>query len=205
MAKVFLSYVTEDLEAVRRLANDLQGHDIQPWLDRDRLNAGVRWKDEIRSAIANGDFFVACFSTEYYRRQKSFMNDELLVAIEQLRQKSPQRIWFIPVLLNDCDVPSLDIGGGRTLIDLQWVNLHLDWDAGIKQIARTIMSDELESAKRSLASLATRVTQRAFVSLHSPNFGPASSLANEAMERYQEERRRLFERFGVSLDPLNEM
>ena len=69
------------------------------------------------------------------------MNEELAIAIEELRQHPHDRIWFIPVKLNDCEIPDRDVGGGETLRDLHYVNLYEDWDDGIERIRRVIQSE----------------------------------------------------------------
>ncbi len=51
------------------------------------------------------------------------MNEELTVAIEELRLRPTDRAWFIPVLLDDCEVPDRSIGAGETLRTLQWIKL----------------------------------------------------------------------------------
>jgi hypothetical protein len=35
------------------------------WLDKTDIKPGYRWKDAIREAISEGDFFIACFSEAY--------------------------------------------------------------------------------------------------------------------------------------------
>jgi hypothetical protein len=59
--------------------------------------------------------FIACFSEASLARAKSYQNEELILAIEQLRLRPQHDLWFIPVRLNECEIPDLDIGGGRTL------------------------------------------------------------------------------------------
>jgi K+-sensing histidine kinase KdpD len=66
------------------------------------------------------------------------MNKELLFAIEELKCRAFEKAWFIPVRLNECDIPARDIGGGQTLQDLQWVNLYENWNAGIDRILTVI-------------------------------------------------------------------
>jgi len=66
------------------------------------------------------------------------MNEELIIAIEELRKMPHNRTWFIPVVLHDSSVPDRAIGGGETLRDIQWVKLYDDWKNGIKQIIKTI-------------------------------------------------------------------
>ncbi len=135
---VFISYVRENEEIVDKLCADLEAHGIQVWRDRDRILPGQRWQDAIRSAIKEGAFFIACFSREYLEKDHSFMNEELTLAIEELRQKPTNRVWFIPALLSDCTPPARNIGAGETIRDLQWVNLNEEWARGIGLITKSI-------------------------------------------------------------------
>lgn len=138
MQHVFISYVREDQETVASLAGELMAHGVDVWLDRTSIRAGTFWKDAIQTAIQEGAFFVACFSEFYLGRDKSYMNEEIALAIEELRQYKPSRAWFIPVLLSNCTPPPYRIGPGTTLRDLQWVPLHEDWDGGVKAILDVI-------------------------------------------------------------------
>ncbi len=144
---VFISYCQEDKAAVDRLCQTLTAHGITVWLDRDNLNPGVLIQQAIQQAIAHSTFFVACFSKEYNVGNKTFMNEELSVAIENLQHKPVDKVWFIPVKLNACELPDIDIGGGETLRSLQPIALHEDWDAGIQQILDIIPPAASENAK----------------------------------------------------------
>ena len=44
-------------------------------------------------------------------RQKSHQNEELLLAVEQLRSRQPDDPWLIPVRFDDCAIPDRDLGG----------------------------------------------------------------------------------------------
>ncbi|MDH6136501.1 HEAT repeat protein [Kitasatospora sp. MAA4] len=138
MVHVFISYVHENSDLVDRLANTLKAFDIEVWVDRDRLQPGSRWSDAIREAITEGAFFVACFSAESLQRDKTYMNEELTLAIEELRQRPADRSWFIPVLLNECALPGRSIGAGETLRSIQAVLLYKDWDDGIQRLLSVI-------------------------------------------------------------------
>lgn len=141
MARIFISYVKDNLVEVQKLAEILKIYDIDVWLDRDKIKPGYQWKDVIRAGISEGDFFIACFSSEYHSRLKTYMNEELTLAIEELRLRPTNRAWFIPVLLSNCDVPDRDIGGGKTLRSIQWVNLYENWSDGIQSILSVIHPD----------------------------------------------------------------
>ena len=138
MNKVFISYVSENIEIVDRLYQELKSHGIEVWRDRDNIALGLRWKQKIRRAIQQGAFFIACFSKEYDERDRTYMNEELTIAIEELRQRPIDQAWFLPVKLNECEIPDLDIGRGETLRDLQYVNLYEDWEVNIQRILEIV-------------------------------------------------------------------
>ncbi|WP_192581072.1 toll/interleukin-1 receptor domain-containing protein [Micromonospora noduli] len=133
--RVFISYVREDVAEVSRLADELRARGIEVWLDRDSLQVGVRWKDAIRQAIREGDYFLAVFSPAYMQRRQTYMNEELLVAVEELRLRPRHRRWFLPVTLGAHVVPDAPIGPGETLNDLQQVSLIDDWDTAVARLA----------------------------------------------------------------------
>lgn len=137
-AHAFVSYVREDAPAIDRLCDDLGRQGVATWRDRDKLEPGVRWKDGIRDAIQQGSGFVACFSKAYEARPRTYMNEELTLAIEELRLRPRDRSWFFPVLLEDVQAPAIPIGAGETLRDLQSVSLAFDWAAGVSRLARAI-------------------------------------------------------------------
>jgi prophage maintenance system killer protein len=138
MPHAFLSYVRENAATVDRLASDLTARGVLVWLDRERIMPGQRWRDAIRDGIRSGDVFIACFSAEYLARDRSYMNEELTLAIEELRQRPMNHSWFIPVSLDGSSIPARAIGPGETINDLQWVNLASDWNRGVDMIAKTI-------------------------------------------------------------------
>ncbi len=142
MPHVFISYVHENREIVSRLCGTLKAHGLDVWLDRERIRPGYKWKDAIADAIIDGAFFLACFSSDYAERNKTYMNEELTLAIEELRLRPTNRAWFIPVLLSKCSVPNRNIGGGESLRSIQWVALYENWDFGIQQILNTIQPDK---------------------------------------------------------------
>jgi len=138
--QVFISYVRDDSDSVAQLRAGLEKNQIDVWQDKDRLFPGVRWKQEIREAIKNGDFFIACFSEKYWSRKKTYMNEELALAIEELRLRPSERLWFIPVLLGPCEIPNRPIGAGETLYDIQHVELYKEWEQGVEKIVRSIFN-----------------------------------------------------------------
>lgn len=135
---VFISYVRDDAHAVQALAACLTERGIEVWVDRDRLDPGQRWQARIREAIVGGGFFIACFSANYEARERAYMNEELTIAIEELRKRPTDRAWFLPVLLSPCAIPDRGIGAGETLRDIQYVDLGANWDGGLERLLGVI-------------------------------------------------------------------
>jgi hypothetical protein len=123
----FISYVREDSEQVEKLQQTLEAARIPVWRDTHNLLPGQDWSASIREAVTNDAMvFIACFSRASTSRAKSYQNYEFLLAIDQLKQRRPGTHWLIPVRLDDCEIPDLDIGGGRTLRSLQSADLFGD-------------------------------------------------------------------------------
>jgi hypothetical protein len=136
--RAFVSYVREDSAAVDRLCVELNNRGVGTWTDRTDLSPGARWKEEIRSAIQSGSAFIACFSTSYEAKSRSYMNEELTIAVEELRLRPRDRAWFFPVLLDSADVPAIPIAAGETLRDLQSVSLADQGEEAVKRLAKAV-------------------------------------------------------------------
>jgi Rne/Rng family ribonuclease len=120
----FISYVREDSGQVDELQEVLEAAGVPVWRDTADLWPGEDWRAKIREAITRDALvFIACFSSRSVARQKSYQNEELVLAIEQLRMRRPDVPWLIPVRFDDCRVPDLDIGGGRSLGSIQHADL----------------------------------------------------------------------------------
>jgi len=136
MPHAFISHLREDKDVVDRLAKELRRASIDVWIDRERILPGQRWQVAIRDAIKNGVYFIACFSESYGRRLTTYMNEELTIAIEQLRLMPIERNWFIPVSLDSTEIPDRDIGGGETLRSIQWLDLRQSWVQSVSALIR---------------------------------------------------------------------
>ena len=121
---VFVSYVREDSGTVDGLCKILGAAGIPYWRDRKDLAPGDAWKAKIREAIQGGSLvFLACFSDRSRAREKSHMNEELTIAVEEFRKMPPGRTWLIPVRFDAGDIPEWDLGAGRMLSDLNYADL----------------------------------------------------------------------------------
>jgi hypothetical protein len=137
----FISYVREDSAHADRLQQVLEAAGVRVWRDTVDLWPGDDWRQRIRHAITdNALIFIACFSHNSISRKVTFQNEELSLAVEQLRLRPPGEPWLIPVRFDDCDIPDITIGNGRTLTSIQRADLFGDRaDEGTVQLVRAVL------------------------------------------------------------------
>jgi ATP-dependent Clp protease ATP-binding subunit ClpB len=123
----FMSYIRENSAEADRLQQVLEAAGVRVWRDTDDLWPGQDWREKIRLAIMKDSLiFLACFSTRSISRETSYQNEELTLAVEQMRLRRPGQPWLIPIRFDDCDIPDLDLGGGRRLGSIQRVDFFGD-------------------------------------------------------------------------------
>ena len=136
----FISYVREDRERVDRLQRVMEGAGVRVWRDTEAIWPGQDWKIEIRQAIEAGSLaFIACFSENTAHKSRTYQNEELILASEQMRLQPPGLSWLIPVRFAECSIPAFDLGAGRTLSSLQFVDLFDGpWEQGVPRLVGAV-------------------------------------------------------------------
>jgi TIR domain len=120
-------YARMDAEHVDVLQRKLEDVGVSVWRDTKDLWPGDDWRARIRQAIDRDAFvFIACFSEATLSRGESHQYDELLQAVDQLRERRLGDKWLFPVRLDDCEIPDYNLGGGRTLDWIQQADLFGD-------------------------------------------------------------------------------
>ena len=89
--KVFISYAREDIKAARKLYQDLKIHGITPWLDKEDLIAGMKFKTVISDVIQNCSYFLALLSSNSISKE-GFVQRELKEAIEVYKMRPSSNI-----------------------------------------------------------------------------------------------------------------
>lgn len=152
MVHAFIAYLREDEPTVEMLCRALSDAGIEYWRDREELRAGVLWPDAIREAVRAGAYFVGCFSAAFATKPNSFLHEEVRVALEVLGERETTATSFISVLISG-ELPELSIGGGRSLRDLQCVDVRRDWHLGMAELVDAIRSTDGASAVRRIREI----------------------------------------------------
>jgi formylglycine-generating enzyme required for sulfatase activity len=131
-----LAHASEDKPAVLALYNRLKQAGYKPWLDKKDLIPGQIWRDEIPKAIKASQIFLACLSGKSANKQ-GYIQRELRIALDILGEMLPGTIFFIPMRLEECEIPDLRLAEvGLNLRDIH----RLDYweEDGFEQLERAI-------------------------------------------------------------------
>ncbi|MBC1197433.1 SUMF1/EgtB/PvdO family nonheme iron enzyme [Microcystis aeruginosa BLCCF158] len=134
--QIFLAHASEDKPAVLALYNRLKQAGYKPWLDKKDLIPGQIWRDEIPKAIKASQIFLACLSAKSANKQ-GYIQRELRIALDTLGEMLPGTIFFIPMRLEECEIPDLRLAEvGLNLRDIH----RLDYweEDGFEQLERAI-------------------------------------------------------------------
>lgn len=113
--RIFLCHASEDKQSVRLLYKHLQAAGFKPWLDEEDLLPGQVWQHEIPKAIQSSAAVLVCLSQNSIKKD-GYVRDEITYALDIADQQPRGTIFFIPTLLEACEVP-------ERLGRYQWVNL----------------------------------------------------------------------------------
>lgn len=114
--RIFLSYTRKDGANVKALYQRLKSAGYHPWMDIEDILAGQDWEQVLIQAINDATFFLACLSTNSIDH-RGVVQEEIKQALQVWRRKLDDDIYFIPIRLDDCQVPEalakFNWGGAR--------------------------------------------------------------------------------------------
>lgn len=103
---VFLSYASDDADAVTELGRSLEEHGIAVWRDQQNLRGGEQWEATIEEFIRRVDYFVFVQSENMDqrddRREDGVYNRELKLALKRALDKRFGTVFVIHVALGRC-------------------------------------------------------------------------------------------------------
>lgn len=111
---VFVSYAREDVGPVRALSDFLKTCGLDVWLDEEQILPGEKWDNKIKAALRGADFVVLCLSPRSVSK-RGYVQREARIALDASEEMLDTDIYLIPVLLEDCEIPT-------SLQNLQWVS-----------------------------------------------------------------------------------
>lgn len=89
--------------------------------------------------IREAGAFIACLS-QISVKKNGYVQTEFRLALTAYGEKAPGTVYFIPVKLDECEIPDLQIANqGLSIRNLHWLNL---WqEGGFEQLIRALEKD----------------------------------------------------------------
>ncbi|MCP4349450.1 MAG: toll/interleukin-1 receptor domain-containing protein [Desulfobacterales bacterium] len=127
--KVFISYAGEDYNIAKKLHDDLKKAGIEPWIDKENIVPGQNLNYVIRTAILGSSYFLALLSSNSVSK-RGYFHTEIDMALEILRKCPKSDIYFLPVRLDECQLPNEELDA------IAPCDLFPSYDDGLKKILR---------------------------------------------------------------------
>ncbi|MDP9992302.1 hypothetical protein J2W28_001330 [Variovorax boronicumulans] len=127
-AKVFISHSSMDKQFVRGLAVDLAAMGHQPWLDEWEILAGDSIVERVGAGVENADLMVVVLSRAAIASK--WVENEWQA--KYWTEVSERRAAVIPVVLDDCEVPTL-------LRSKRYVDFRHDYTFALELLAKSIV------------------------------------------------------------------
>jgi len=126
----FLSYARADAEFVLRLAKDLRERGASLWIDQLDIAPGQRWDRAVEEALAKCAQLLVILSPAAV--ESTNVMDEVSFGLEDGKS-------VVPVLHRKCKIPF-------RLRRLQYVDLTLNYEAGLGRLLETLGVPAMETA-----------------------------------------------------------
>ncbi|MDA0918771.1 MAG: tetratricopeptide repeat protein, partial [Planctomycetota bacterium] len=124
---VFLSHSSLDKPAARRLADSLEMHGIDVWIDKGEIKVGDSVSEKISDGLQNCDYLVALLSKNSI--ESEWVQREIYSRLHT--DAANARHSILPVQLDDCEIPPL-------LTDLLRADLRENRAAAVSSLVRAI-------------------------------------------------------------------
>ncbi len=98
---VFLSYASQDVAAVARIAVALRAAGVEVWFDQNELVGGDAWDAKIRKQIAECALFVPVVSAATQARHEGYFRLEWKLAAQRTHMMSGVKAFLLPVVIDE--------------------------------------------------------------------------------------------------------
>src|SRR3954471_1276417 len=95
---VFLSYASQDTEAVQRIADTLRAAGVEVWFDQSELAGGDAWDAKIRGQISSCALFMPVISANTQARREGYFRREWKQAAARTHDMADEKAFFLPVV-----------------------------------------------------------------------------------------------------------
>jgi TolB-like protein len=98
---VFLSYCSQDMEAVARICDALRAAGVEVWLDKTELRGGDAWDAQIKKQIHECALFIPVVSAHTNSRMEGYFRGEWNLATRRLLNMAHDAVFLVPVVVDE--------------------------------------------------------------------------------------------------------
>ncbi|WP_216904677.1 toll/interleukin-1 receptor domain-containing protein [Synechococcus sp. CCY 9618] len=139
MARIFISHSSVDKAFVRRLFEDLRTLGHSPWLDEWQIKVGDCIISSIQEGLSSSDYIIVVLSPAAVA--SGWVEREWKDAY--WTEVSAGRTIVLPVLLADCEVPSL-------IRTKRYADFRTKYELGLATLCQAILPPQLAEAQQDL-------------------------------------------------------
>lgn len=125
---IFISYSSNDMEIVHKIAQQLVINEIHIWIDEYELNIGDSLIDKIQSAINEASALIVVLSQSSVK--SAWCQKELNSGLMRELQAN-NKIFILPLLLEECEVPLF-------LQEKLYADFRGDFDTGLHKLIASL-------------------------------------------------------------------
>src|SRR5690242_7384873 len=119
---LFISYAHADSSFVDKLEADLRQHGYDPWIDRQRLKGGQRWRRELQEAVKRAQVLLIVLSPDAVASNNVQIEFDYFLELSKL---------VIPLYYRECEVP-------MELRAIQWVDFRHSYEQGLTALLEVL-------------------------------------------------------------------
>ena len=151
---VFLSYASQDAEAVQQLRNALRAAGVEVWFDQSELRGGDAWDALIRRQIKGCYLFVPIISANTQSREEGYFRREWNLAVARTLDMAEGRAFLLPIIIDDTSDSQAMVP--EKFREVQWTRLPAgaNTDAFVDHVCRLLSPDAATPLATSVRSLA---------------------------------------------------
>jgi TIR domain len=128
---IFVSYASPDLEIARYVVSQLQKAGCLVWFDKEQLQAGENWEEELRNAVEERcGLFLSIISDHTGVRLEGYNIFERNLAAKRREKLADNAIFYLPLRIDGGDplIPENEPRGTKKIQGVRKPGGHLDED-----------------------------------------------------------------------------
>ena len=118
---IFLSYASEDRQAVQAIRDALPNLGLDVWYDESALGGGEAWDQKIRRQIRECDFFMPVISARTEARHEGYFRREWRLAVERTLDMADDHVFLVPIVIDDTVGETARVP--EKFLTVQWLRL----------------------------------------------------------------------------------